>query len=429
MIKLDKFLVLAIGITLQPACGASATSPDFGSDLGSEAPDIGLRPPDGESDRDADILADQGHNDVDGSQSDAAASDDAGRDPHDGGAPSLIAYTSTYLGGIVAIEVDPETGAPTPLSISPFANGVGFYSLVVHGDLLYAAAQYPEKRIFGYRIGSDGGLTPVPGSPYSVVNGSPITIAVDPAGRFVYTNGSNPDGTSPGVVVYSIDADSGALLEIPNSPFPIGSPVFITFAPNGDYLYFTEFENGIHAFALDPISGEPRGEIDGSPFGAQTVSGGNLLFHPNGQYLYGGHLSAFGFDEKDGKLTEIAHVDAKIGSIDKEGFGLAMDAEGKLLFGINSDPFVVQNPNVLSVFSIDSQTGQPTAIDGSPFPVNISSLFSVAVDPAGKFAYVAGDDGPISILSPDAAGHWTARDPVGFGGLQPQMVMTPLTMH
>jgi 6-phosphogluconolactonase len=53
------------------------------------------------------------------------------------------------------------------------------------------------------------------------------------------------------------------------------------------------------------------------------------------------------------------------------------------------------NSNNVSGYTIDPSTWELTAIVGSPFPAGVSP-HSVAVDPSGKFAYVANEGGNVS---------------------------------
>jgi S-formylglutathione hydrolase FrmB len=58
--------------------------------------------------------------------------------------------------------------------------------ILLSGPLSRAAFLYvvnPHQAIVGFSIGSDGALTPVPGSPFAV---DAQAIAVDPTGKFAY---------------------------------------------------------------------------------------------------------------------------------------------------------------------------------------------------------------------------------------------------
>jgi 6-phosphogluconolactonase len=87
------------------------------------------------------------------------------------------------------------------------------------GRYVYTANN-SDNSISGYRIGSNGTLTPVPGSPFPTA-ARPLSVAVDPLGRSVYvTNLVNK--FLPGTVSAYRIGNEGALTPIPGSPFPAG---------------------------------------------------------------------------------------------------------------------------------------------------------------------------------------------------------------
>src|SRR5580700_11668890 len=74
-------------------------------------------------------------------------------------------------------------------------------------------ANFGDNTVSAYNVGSNGALTPVPGSPFATGR-SPVSVTVDPTGTYAYTaNGA--DGT---VSAYSINSD-GSLTPVPGSPF------------------------------------------------------------------------------------------------------------------------------------------------------------------------------------------------------------------
>jgi 6-phosphogluconolactonase (cycloisomerase 2 family) len=82
----------------------------------------------------------------------------------------------------------------------------------------------------------------------------PVSIAVDPAGKFAYV----ANFASNDVSTYSINATTGALTSVGFAPTLSGGfgPSFITVAPGGKFAYVTnESSNIISAFAIDPIAG------------------------------------------------------------------------------------------------------------------------------------------------------------------------------
>ncbi len=94
----------------------------------------------------------------------------------------------------------------------------------------------------------------------------PVAIAVNPAGTFLYVANSF-DST---ISVYSIDANSGALSEIANSPFAVGATVSgIAVDPSGKYVYVTNpSANTITGFTITAATGAL------TKFSSQSVAAG-----------------------------------------------------------------------------------------------------------------------------------------------------------
>src|ERR1700733_3725837 len=73
-----------------------------------------------------------------------------------------------------------------------------------------------SNNVSAYSIGSNGALTPVPGSPFAAGPGA-NSVVVDPTGKFAYVANANTNNVS----AYSIGSN-GALTPIPGSPFAAG---------------------------------------------------------------------------------------------------------------------------------------------------------------------------------------------------------------
>jgi DNA-binding beta-propeller fold protein YncE len=71
------------------------------------------------------------------------------------------------------------------------------------------------NNVSSYNIGSNGALTPIPGSPFAA-GSEPVSVAVDPTAKFAYVTNS-----SDNVSAYRIGSD-GTLTPIPGSPFGAG---------------------------------------------------------------------------------------------------------------------------------------------------------------------------------------------------------------
>jgi hypothetical protein len=75
---------------------------------------------------------------------------------------------------------------------------------------------FADNNVSAYSIGTNGALTPAPGSPFAAGKG-PDSMAVDPTGKFAYVANQKSNNVS----VYSIGA-SGALTPVQGSPFAAG---------------------------------------------------------------------------------------------------------------------------------------------------------------------------------------------------------------
>lgn len=143
------------------------------------------------------------------------------------------------------------------------------------------------------------------GSPFATIlgyvgNTQPSQIVVDSTGSFVYT-GLKATGQIAG---FSIDASTGALTLMPDSPFPAGNdPIALVTA--GNFLYVSNALDGtISGYRINPTTGALT-QLSGSPF---AIPGGALATDPSGSYLYTtgfGGLQAFSLNPQTGALTAI----------------------------------------------------------------------------------------------------------------------------
>jgi DNA-binding beta-propeller fold protein YncE len=138
-------------------------------------------------------------------------------------------------------------------------------AITADGRYLYVTSTDTDQ-VFGFAIGSDGGLTPLPRSPYDVSDW-PEGITTTPDGRFVYVASvglSTPDG--PGYVTgFSIGKD-GSLRPVAK-PFRADVfPVGVTVVPSGRFAYVSGgFDAGrLSAFAIG--AGGKLVPLDGTPF-------------------------------------------------------------------------------------------------------------------------------------------------------------------
>ena len=125
-------------------------------------------------------------------------------------------------------------GALTSVIGSPFVAGTGPWSVAV--DLLGRFVYLGELNngvVDAYHIGFAGVLSPVAGSPFQEPGNlplkevvSPVSLAVDPLGRFLYTANEEAGQTGGNnVSAYRIGTD-GSLTLVAGSPFMVSGGVF-----------------------------------------------------------------------------------------------------------------------------------------------------------------------------------------------------------
>lgn len=227
---------------------------------------------------------------------------------------SQYLYASDVNGSIVAFGINASTGALTQLGGSPLATGGFPRALTIDpaGRFLYASDPYGN--VLGYAIRSqDGSLTPVPGSPFALLTGSvPGMLAVEPFGNFLYVALTGLGKIS----VLAIDSHTGALNEIPASPFGAGKKVqALVIAPN-HYLYAVNAsDNTISGYSMNPGDGS-LSSLSGSPYSTNVQPSlaytsafpGSLATDRLGSVLWVGApwapaIATFGIDGNSGILT------------------------------------------------------------------------------------------------------------------------------
>src|SRR5260221_9884371 len=151
-------------------------------------------------------------------------------------------YVANADGSISAYRIG-EEGTLTPVAGSPFPAGNDPVSIVTapFGKFVYVANSF-SNNISAYRIGENGVLKPLAGSPFPLAAGS---ITVDFLGRFLYVAGGST------VSAYHI-GKNGALTAVPGSPFPAGFfAVSVAVDPLGQIVYLAhEVSTDIYAYPI-----------------------------------------------------------------------------------------------------------------------------------------------------------------------------------
>jgi 6-phosphogluconolactonase (cycloisomerase 2 family) len=315
-------------------------------------------------------------------------------------------------------------GALTALPGSPFAAGgaglgagiasQGAIRTADHGQYLLAA-DAGSNQISVLRVGPDGSLTPVPGSPFASGGVEPDSIAVNrglvyasntgaggsnytgftlsPDGQLHPIPGSTvtqPDGSGPGDVVLNRDNTklvgtrvntslidsfnldrSGRPHAAPGSPYaaqgvgPFGSQ-FRPTDPN--QLFVANAHNGAGLGTVSAFDDLPDGTlsaIGASPFADFQTAPCWLVISPDGQYVYAldtgsAEISSYAI-ARDGTLTLVSNTPVS-STPGVTGTDIALSADGRTLY-LN-----MGKVNGVGEFAIHG--GTVTQLPGSPVPAS-----------------------------------------------------------
>jgi len=136
-------------------------------------------------------------------------------------ASNLPPYATT-VGNISGFNIDPDTGALSPMAGSPFTSGAGAsgptaVAVAPTGNFVYGATAGSSSSIWCFSITPNTGqLVTASGSPFSLTSGGLFAL-FDPRGNYFYI------GTQTGIAGYTYDPNTGAPTAISGSPFAIGA--------------------------------------------------------------------------------------------------------------------------------------------------------------------------------------------------------------
>ncbi|HEY1658905.1 MAG TPA: beta-propeller fold lactonase family protein [Candidatus Sulfotelmatobacter sp.] len=197
-----------------------------------------------------------------------------------------------------------EAGVPTSIAGSPFPSGTNLYLTTdPYGQFVFTSVDDPPGGIFGFTIGSTGGLTEIPGSPFSipgqtVANSQPSGIVANELYVYAALTGSNQ------IAAFSITNGTGVLTQVANSPFSAGAEPTAMVLTNSFLYVINSLDFTISGYSVDSSTGA-LAPLANSPF---SIAGTALTADSFGQYLYVSGptgIQAFTIDSGSGNLTPI----------------------------------------------------------------------------------------------------------------------------
>jgi YVTN family beta-propeller protein len=306
---------------------------------------------------------------------------------------STFGYVSMY-------SIDAITGSLTSIGPPVLTNDEGATSVAVSpaGTFIYVAnwgAGDTAGSLSAYTINPTSGAlayTATIQAPCELSPGScaPWSVIVDPSGKFAYV--ANEGGFAPtSVSVYAINATTGALTLIGGSA-AAGRANSVAVDPTGKFVYLTNNQgDSVSMYTIDTTTGvlTPKGTIaaGSSPTALAIDRSGKFAYVTNSN---SNDVSMYTINATTGALTSLGLM-----ATGTAPASMAMDPSGKFAYVTNS------GSNDVSMYTINASTGTLLSIG-----TIAAGLFpsSIAIQPAGKFAYVTNSvSNSVSIYSIDVA--------------------------
>lgn len=187
--------------------------------------------------------------------------------------PGLLYVANSQSNNVTGYALNPNTGVPAPLPGSPFAAGADPSSIEVAppvypdpngGQTLVIVTNAGSNDVSVYSVRGDGGLTPVPGSPFAA-GAAPVSSATGNLYPLKYLYVA--DSQSNGISAYSIDGATGELAPLAGFPFALSfSPSSLAVSSGRAFLYVVgTSSNSLWVFQVAGSSGALT-PVPGSPF-------------------------------------------------------------------------------------------------------------------------------------------------------------------
>jgi 6-phosphogluconolactonase (cycloisomerase 2 family) len=253
------------------------------------------------------------------------------------------------------------------------------------------------------------GTLSVVGSPVSTGTGdfpAPRGVAVDYRGKFAYVTNFYGDT----VVTYEINSATGSLTAVSSISTPTGTgPLGVVVDPAGKFLYVAQ--TWLASYAINSATGALSFVSDYTETDSEFF---NLSMNPSGDYVYGtvginGVLS-YGINRTTGTLTFRGSWQSS--PVDTAN-GVAVDPNGKYAYVAmsgNSDSSV----GGVYILSLNATTGALTQ-QGSLMATN-GHAQALVVHPTGKFLYVTSNDTVIAYAINSTTGALSAiGSPLNLG--------------
>ena len=333
--------------------------------------------------------------------------------PASSAAPRL--YVSTTNGLVSAFSINAD-GSLQSRGV-PGTGGTLTEGLAITPDAqnLYVA-NFTTNSVAGFHIFPLGNISTLTNSPYTTGFSTPLGVAPDPLGRWLFTWNHN---ATPRSINVSTIASDGQLSNISGSPFALTAPSIDPFggsvAPDGNTVYVPN-ENNNPASAPETVSAYSVAS-NGSLTRIQTIATGNPAVQsnpfgstitPNGRFLYvsnpedGANGTISGFQvNPGGTLTTIDISPGVSGdwlnaAPGNHPLNEAVSPDGNHLY------VATRASNTVNAYTINAD-GSLSPIAGQPFATDGTNGKALALTPDGKRLYVS-NNGTHNVTGFDVAG-------------------------
>jgi 6-phosphogluconolactonase (cycloisomerase 2 family) len=319
----------------------------------------------------------------------------------------FVFVTNANDNSIAALSINASSGALTLIGGAPLASTDATpvaAAVDPTGNYLYVA-DAGAANVDTYNIGANGALTATILSTGTGTGSVPWSLALDPLTDDLYV-GSDVTPNPGTVGGYAIS--NGALAGVAGSPYADGNiPYGIAVDPANGLLFAANNTDGtIGCFPINPdgtlgalstLTFQGGGGVNG-PYALVVAPGGGNLYVTD-TIAAPNTVTAYSYTDCSA-LTQIGSAK----SVGSAAESVAIDPTGKYLYVANSGDATV------SGFTITAGTGALTSIGTATATGAAASTSPTAliVDPSSQYLYVAnGDDGTVSLLTIGAGGALT----------------------
>jgi 6-phosphogluconolactonase (cycloisomerase 2 family) len=296
-------------------------------------------------------------------------------------------------GSISGFTINPASGALTPIFGMPFTTtDLQPYGIAIDpsGSFAYVA-NFDSADVVSYTVAPSGLLT-LFGTTSTGAPGvnRPFSATMDPSGTYLYV-GSDLTNANGAMQVYTINA--GTLTAV-GAAYPTGNTPLRTAVDSEDQFLYAPYPYDGYVGGYGIEANGVLAAIAGAPFefqaGIPTNAAYGIAIYPGGGFLYLGDylantVTAYAYNS-NGILTELAAPLA----VGVQPESVAVDPSGRFLYVANT------GDGTVTEFSISPKLGTLTLIGTVPASgvASITSSTGVSVDPSGQFVYVVNGDAP-----------------------------------